>query len=85
MELSEEQLEEVRQFNEGLGQRFFSELQAIFIAEWLSADSVEQREECWRLVQCANRLQSLLRDAKAMNALSRRARERLYERTTKGV
>ena len=44
MELSEEQPEEVRRFNDGLGQKFFAELQAAYIAEWLTAETVEQRE-----------------------------------------
>ena len=84
-QLSEEQLDEIRLFVEGTGQIMFSNLQGAYIAEWMMAKTTDEREECWRMLQAAMRLQSLLRDASAMNVMNRRARYRLYERTTKGV
>jgi hypothetical protein len=84
-QLTVEELDEVQRFFAGTGQKILAALRAAYIAEWLTSTHTIDRERCWQMTQSVDRLEGLLRDAKAMNDLSRRARERLYEHRTKGV
>lgn len=75
--LSEEQLEEIRQFfTSPTADLVFQKLQAGTIADWTIAENLVDRERCWLDLQALQRLQTMLRDATAMKRLDQRSQER---------
>jgi hypothetical protein len=81
-QLNAEQCEEIRRFFAGAAARvLFEQLRHGWVSDWLAADNVEDREECWRFIHCVQQLEALLRDAAPNKTLNERSqgKRRVYQ------